>query len=332
MRKISPHKKRSSRLGIQLLFSLVILIMILITMFSAIWITYTINRVSGRIIKIPMMVWMIGFSLIISAIFCFFLYRKIFRPITRLERAMKQVAGGDFSPELKTKSYISEIRNLYDSFNIMTTELRATEILQTDFVSNVSHEIKTPISAIDGYTTLLQDSTLTAAEREKYIEKILFNTRRLSVLVGNILLLSKVDNKTISGQRSLYRLDEQIRQVIVSFEEKWSEKDLELDVDLDSIEYFGDEGLLWHVWSNLIDNAVKFSPTCGLIRIRLEKLPLGNRFTIDDCGPGISPEAQKHIFDKFYQSDSSHKAEGNGLGLALVKRILDLCGGEVETE
>ena len=217
-------------------------------------------------------------------------------------------------------------------FNMMTKELKNTEVLQTDFVSNVSHEFKTPINAIEGYTTLLQGCDNLDETQQEYIEKILFNTNRLSTLVGNILLLSKIENQSIQTSRSKFRLDEQIRQSIVALEPAWEKKNIEFDVEMESIEYLGNESLFHHVWDNLIGNAIKFSPCGGLVVIRLEKDGKNILFVIEDNGPGLSEEAKKHLFDKFYQADSSHKQEGNGLGLALVKRILTIADGDIVAE
>jgi signal transduction histidine kinase len=259
--------------------------------------------------------------------------RLLLKPISVLSKKMSEVSSGNFEVRLDEKSAkITEIEEIYTSFNLMAAELGATETIQSDFVSNVSHEIKTPLSAIEGYATLLQDSGCTEEEKEQYIEKILFNTRRLSELVGNILLLSKIENRSIEPMPTSFRLDEQIRQSIMLYESGWTEKNIELDVDMDEITYSCDKGLLVHVWNNLISNAIKFSPVGGTIRIRLEENNNIIRFIIDDEGHGISPNAQKHIFDKFYQEDSSHKQDGNGLGLALVSRILDTMRGEVTTE
>ena len=164
------------------------------------------------------------------------------------------------------------------------------------------------------------------------MEKILYNTQRLSKLVSNILLLSKVDHQTISAQGSLYRLDEQIRQSIVQLEPAWEKKDIDLDVELEDLAYTGNESLMLHVWDNLIGNAIKFSPPGGLVRISLKREGQQAVFCVDDCGPGIDEASLGHIFDKFYQSDSSHKQEGNGLGLALVKRILAIEHGQITAE
>lgn len=284
-------------------------------------------------VEMPLAVWLVLLSVIIGGAINSFLSKSFFDPITRLGEAMQQVAEGDFDVRLESKLGLKEIRDIYANFNLMAKELGATEILQTDFVSNVSHEFKTPITAVEGYATLLQGSEqLSREEQEVYVEKILLNTRRLSHLVGNILLLSKIDNQAIQNRQTRFRLDEQIRQSIVVLEPQWAGKDIEFDVDLDDIEYVGAESLLHHVWDNLIGNAVKFSPQGGTIRIRMEKKNKQIIFSIEDSGPGISEDAKKHIFDKFYQEDSSHKEEGNGLGLALVKQILHICGGNVTAE
>lgn len=267
----------------------------------------------------------------ITACIIYVLNRRFFNPINRLGEAMQDVADGNFKIKLECQSSIPNVQEIYKNFNRMTEELDKTEVLQEDFVSNVSHEFKTPISAIEGYAMLLQD-TPQSPEQKEYVDRILSNTQRLSELIGNILLLSKVENQSLSTQQSVFALDEQIRQSIMLLESKWLEKEIELDVDLDPLDYCGSEGLMFQIWNNLIGNAIKFNKMGGLVRMRLNKN--GNQicFTIEDEGPGIPPEEQKHIFDRFYQCDNSHRAEGNGLGLALVKRIVALCRGEILVE
>ena len=196
----------------------------------------------------------------------------------------------------------------------------------------MSHELKTPIAAIEGYSMLLQDCENLNDEQQEYVNKILFNTKRLSSLFGNMLLLSKIENQSIETNQTWYRLDEQIRESIVALEPAWVKKDVEFDVDLESIKYLGNENLLRHVWDNLIGNAIKFSPQGGLVRIRLVKKDEKIIFTVEDNGPGISEEEKKHIFDKFYQADSSHKQEGHGLGLPLAKRIVMIKGGDIKVD
>lgn len=324
-------KKRFLNLGMTMSVRFSLLVMAELVVISVIsWVCAEILHIT---VNLPLAVWLVLLSVIIGGAINSFLSRSFFDPITRLGEAMQQVAEGDFSIRLESKHGLKEIRDIYANFNLMAEELGTTEILQTDFVSNVSHEFKTPISAVEGYATLLQGSEqLSSEEQEIYIEKILLNTKRLSHLVGNILLLSKLDNQAIQSRQTQFRLDEQIRQSIVMLEPQWSKKDIEFDVDLEDIEYVGTESLLHHVWDNLIGNAIKFSPQGGNIRIRMAKKNKQIVFSIEDSGPGISETAKKHIFDKFYQEDSSHKEEGNGLGLALVKEILHICGGSVSAE
>ncbi len=272
------------------------------------------------------------FVVIVGGATAWFVNKVLLSPIKRLSEAMDEVANGNFEIYLESGNRIKEIKNIYEKFNIMTKELRSTEILQSDFVSSVSHEIKTPITSIEGYTMLLQSEETSDEDKRMFIEKILFNTRRLSELIGNILLLSKIDNQAIEAKKKKFRLDEQIRQSILLLEPKWLKKNNEFDVDLESVIYEGNENLLQHVWNNLIDNAVKFTPHGGLVTIRLKKEEDKYIFIIEDEGPGIPEEYRQKVFNKFYQADDSHKQEGNGLGLALVKKIVDLYQGEIKIE
>ena len=281
---------------------------------------------------VPLEIELVGVCLLIGILVTSQLSKYFFNPIKKLRVAMDKVADGDFSVRLEEKSSSKEIMEIYTGFNLMAHELSSTEILQTDFVSNVSHEFKTPINAIEGYSTLLQGSENLDDEQKEYIEKILFNTQRLSSLVGSILLLSKLENQQIPTNQTEYRLDEQIRQSVVALESAWVQKDIELDVELDRVSYLGNEQMMRHVWDNLISNAVKFSPQGGTVKLCLSQKARKLTFTIEDQGPGFSEDAQKHIFDKFYQEDSSHKQEGSGLGLALVKRILTIEKGQITAE
>ena len=282
--------------------------------------------------SIPLLIQLNIFSLVIALIATHFLSKMFFDPIKELREGMQKIADGNFDTRLETKSTSDEIQEVFAGFNMMAQELGSTEILQTDFVSNVSHEFKTPINAIEGYTMLLQSTENIDETENEYIEKILFNTRRLSSLVSNILLLSKLENQSIQTHREKYALDEQIREDILALESLWEPKDIEFDVDLDAVRFYGNKNVLHHVWSNLLSNAIKFSPNGGTIKMRLYKENEKIVFLIEDNGPGLSEEAKKHLFDKFYQADTSHKEEGNGLGLALVKNIVSICDGEISAE
>ena len=293
---------------------------------------WLLRRWLGVTVSIPIFVWAILFSVVVGGAITKFISRSFIDPITQLGKAMKEVANGNFQVTAQCRSRLKEVNDIYASFNLMVKELGATETLQTDFISNVSHEFKTPINAIEGYASLLQDHQQSQAEQDVYIEKILFNTHRLSTLTGNILLLSKINNQSIHPQRTVFRLDEQVRQAIVALEQKWTENSIDFDVELDKISYSGYESLLIHVWSNLIDNAIKFDPHGGMIALRLWQEEGFAVFTIDDNGPGVTPEDQERVFHKFYQSDSSRVMDGNGLGLPLVKKIVEFSGGTVTLE
>ena len=293
---------------------------------------WLLRRWLGVTLNIPIFIWAILFSVVVGGVITNYITNSFIDPITRLGKAMKEVSGGNFQVTAQCASKLKEVNDIYASFNLMVKELAATETLQTDFISSVSHEFKTPINAIEGYASLLQDHQQSPEEQEVYIEKILFNTRRLSTLTGNILLLSKINNQTIKPQRTSFRLDEQIRQAIVALEQKWTEKDIDFDVELDKITYNGYENLLIHVWINLIDNAIKFDPQGGMIVLRLRQSEGCVLFTIADNGPGVPPEEQERIFHKFYQSDSSREVSGNGLGLSLVRQIVAFSGGTVIVE
>ena len=273
---------------------------------------------------------------ILIAVSMVVMIRMVFiHPLQRNIEAMKKLANGDFAVRVDPAEHGYTSREMVEfeqSFNKAAEELGGTEILRKDFINNFSHEFKTPISAIEGYASLLQEHQQSPEEQAEYIDKILFNTRRLSALAGNILLLSKLDSQSIHPQRSRFRLDEQVRQCILALERKWTEKDVDFDVDLDSVDFTGYEGLLQHVWTNLIDNAVKFGPRGGLIRMRLIEENGSVLFTIDNEGKSIPDEDKSRIFNKFYQGDSSHESEGNGLGLALVRKIIAIHGGEVWVE
>ena len=326
------RQEQRNRFSLRTRLTALVTLEMLVCVLVAYGLDLLLNKVLPIQYEIPLEVELIGTCLLVGILVTSQLSKFFFNPIKKLRGAMDKVAEGDFSVRLEEKSSSKEIMEIYTGFNLMAHELSSTEILQTDFVSNVSHEFKTPINAIEGYSTLLQDSDNLDDNQREYIDKILFNTQRLSSLVGSILLLSKLENQQIPSHQVEYRLDEQIRQSIVALEPAWEKKDIEFDVELDRVSYLGNEPMMRHVWDNLISNAVKFTPRGGTVKIHLAKKLKRLIFTVEDQGNGLSEEAQKHIFDKFYQADASHKQEGNGLGLALVKRILTIEKGQITAE
>ncbi len=257
---------------------------------------------------------------------------KMLSPIVKINDAAKKVSRGDFSVRLEEKSIAKEIEEIAKSFNIMVKELSNTETLRNDFISNVSHEFKTPLSAIEGYATLLQDERLSKEEQATYISRILENTSRLSKLTQSILSLSKLEHQEIVLQQESFMLDEQIRRVLLSYEPLWEEKELNIDLALEATQVYGSKALLAQVWSNLIDNAIKFSRPKGTLFISCGMFDGKIIVRIRDTGIGMSDEVRKHAFDKFYQGERSHSGQGSGLGLALVQRIVSLSGGSVDLQ
>lgn len=320
------------RFNLQFRLIFIVTLEIIFSIALAIGIDAFCQWVFGSLWIVPLWVDLVIIALFVGIFATDALTRWFIKPIKQIGGAMEKISEGDFSVRLETKSNSKEIKEIFSGFNMMAQELGSTEILQSDFVSNVSHEFKTPINAIEGYSMLLQGGDNLTEEQKEYIEKIIFNTQRLSSLTGSVLLLSKLENKSIVSNKTQFDLDEQIRKSLLMLESQWERKNIEFDIELDDTDFIGNESLLHHIWDNLLSNAIKFSDDSGEIKIRLKNHPDKVIFTISDQGIGIDKNTQKHIFDKFYQGDSSHKQEGNGLGLALVKKIVDIEGGTISVE
>ena len=271
-------------------------------------------------------------STVASAFISYYVGRRVLTPMVKLSKASKEVAKGNFNITVEDSSRLEEVQTTFRNFNAMVQELNSISTLSNDFIANVSHEFKTPLTAIEGYTMLLQDPALSETERGEYLDKILYNTHRLTELIGNILMLTKLENKLLPEQYTTFRLDEQIRQAAVSLEAVWSEKQIGFRADLPEVTFHGCESLLFHVWTNLIGNAVKFSPAGRDIEISLLEQTECVVVSVRDHGIGMTEAVKARIFEKFYQGDTSHKAAGNGLGLAMVKRIVELSEGVIEVD
>lgn len=272
---------------------------------------------------------MIGFLL--SSILTAWVSQRLFRPVEILSQAMNQVAAGNFHIQLAETQKDTQICQMNRNFNKMVRELNSTQLLHSDFIRNVSHEIKTPLAAIEGYAALLEHAEL-PEDLHSYAVKIEESSRQLSVLTGNILRLSRLERQEIISSKEVFSLDEQIRQALLSLEPLWTKKELDIDLDLAPIHYCADPDLLYQVWINLFSNAIKFTPPGGLISATMVMKKNWIFIQIRDTGIGMDAQTQKHIFEKFYQGDSSRHIEGNGLGLALVKQILDLCKGRIQVQ
>lgn len=275
---------------------------------------------------------MIGIVLIICAALGSLLIaiaaRMIVKPIERLTAATKMVSKGNFDVKIQIKNR-DEIGQLADNFNKMTEELKNIEYLRKDFISSVSHEFRTPMTSIQGFGKLLKEGALSKEQADEYADIIISETGRLENLSSNLLKLSYLENRAIHEEYRSFHLDEQIRRVILILENKWSEKNIELDLELDEVSFKGDEELMHQVWTNLITNAIKFSNEGGILKIQLKEENEEIHVKIADNGIGIADEDKNRIFEKFYKGDKSRNNDGNGLGLSIVKKIIELHNGTV---
>ena len=255
------------------------------------------------------------------------------RPVKQIMAALDQVMQGDFTvriPPVKEFAGETGFNEIIGCLNKMTAELQGTETLRTDFIANVSHELKTPLAVMGNYATMLQKPGITEEDRMEYAKAISHSSRRLAALITNILKLNKLENQQIFPQLEEFDLGEQLCENLLQFEEVWEKKNLNIETDIeDDVRVRWDAELLSLVWNNLISNAVKFTPDGGTIGVRLKTEGDLVVVSVWDTGCGIKPEVGWHIFEKFYQGDTSHATQGNGLGLALVKRVVDILGGEI---
>ncbi len=250
------------------------------------------------------------------------------KPIRDLIEAINQLSEGNFHVRVHL-DLTREFVRLSESFNSMAQELENTELLRSDFINNFSHEFKTPIVSLRGFAKLLKNPDLPEQERQEYLDIIIHESNHLSQLATNVLNLSKIENLNILSDMELFDLTEEVRQSVLLLESKWQKKQLELIIDMEEIEYYGSRNLLNQVWINLIDNAIKFSPDHGKIKLKLHRSGTSSVFHILDNGCGMSEETSQHIFDRFYQGDLSHTTEGNGIGLTVVEKIIRLHGGNI---
>lgn len=258
------------------------------------------------------------------------------RPVRRILEATRRITQGDFTARIQPLhgfDGMNEFDAIIGDFNKMAEELSGTETLRTDFIANVSHELKTPLAVIQNYAALLQSPDLPEVCRMEYALAVTGAARRLSALITNILKLNRLENQRIYPQWSAYELNEQLCECLLYFEDAWERKNLQIETELEELVTIqGDEELLALVWNNLFSNAVKFTGPGGTVKVSLSVEGEYAVVTVADTGCGISPEAGKHIFEKFYQGDTSRAAQGNGLGLALVKRVVDIMGGEISVD
>lgn len=325
--QLSPMRRKiSAMLTLQTFF--VVLIVVVIA--SAIALMYRVAITDMHMIGVlSMLVPIVVLVTLVNVLFTRFIYRYL----DKISDAMQKVADGDYTVRLDAEKD-QPFRELYRNFNTMAEELGGVEMLKNDFINGYAHELRTPITSINGFAEMLlnDDGTLSREEKRSYLEIIASESRRLADLAGNSLLMSRLDTQKIIPDKKPFSLDEQLRRCSILLSGQWTGKELDMTMDLDEAVYVGDYDLMQHLWINLLTNAVKYTPKGGSITVTLKNEEKFIAVSVADTGKGIPPEDRERIFDKYYQTDKSHSKRGLGLGLAICKRIVQLCNGTLEVE
>ena len=325
--QLSPMRRKISAMLTLQTFFVVLIVMVIAT---AIALMYRVAITDMHMIGVlSMLVPIVVLITLVNFLFTRFIYRYL----DKISDAMQKVADGDYTVRLDAEKD-QPFRELYRNFNTMAEELGGVEMLKNDFINGYAHELRTPITSINGFAEMLlnDDGTLSREEKRSYLEIIASESRRLADLAGNSLLMSRLDTQKIIPDKKPFSLDEQLRRCSILLSGQWTEKELDMTMDLDEAVYVGDYDLMQHLWINLLTNAVKYTPKGGSITVTLKNEEKFIAVSVADTGKGISPEDRERIFDKYYQTDKSHSKRGLGLGLAICKRIVQLCNGTLEVE
>lgn len=333
---------RKHRLALSLSVTIYIFVILLISVlisFLGVTILISLNKIpvgaNGQPEPKSVLLFMSFISLIVGIIVTGLTSQVMLKYVNCFINQMNRLASGDFKARLSYGKPLSNhptFAEITNSFNLMAEELEHTEVLRSDFINNFSHEFKTPIVSIAGFAKLLKYEELTDGQRIEYLDVIEEEAMRLSAMATNVLNMSKVENQMILTDVSTFNLSEQIRSCVLLLEKPWTKKNIEFSLEFDEYEICANEELLKQIWINLLDNAIKFSPDYGFIAIKI--IDNGETYTISvaNAGNEIPKEKQKKIFEKFYQADESHSSEGNGIGLAIVKKVVDLHCGDILVE
>lgn len=325
--QLSPMRRKISAMLTLQMFFVVLIVMVIA---SAIALMYRVAITDMHMIGVlSMLVPIVVLVTLVNFLFTRFIYRYL----DKISDAMQKVADGDYTVRLDAEKD-QPFRELYRNFNTMAEELGGVEMLKNDFINGYAHELRTPITSINGFAEMLlnDDGTLSREEKRSYLEIIASESRRLADLAGNSLLMSRLDTQKIIPDKKPFSLDEQLRRCSILLSGQWTEKDLDMTMDLDEAVYVGDYDLMQHLWINLLTNAVKYTPRGGSITVTLKNEEKFIAVSVADTGKGIPPEDRERIFDKYYQTDKSHSKRGLGLGLAICKRIVQLCNGSLTVE
>ena len=339
--KNGKTKKRPNRISLTLLLSVVVFFALLIAILLALGLVmlliqlHVFKGVSEEIRMSNVLMVMVLISLVMGAALVLIMSKIPVNPINIFVNGLNNLAAGNFKTRISYKGLLANqpaVLEITESFNKLAKELENTEMLRSDFINNFSHEFKTPIVSIAGFAKLLQRGNLTEEQKMQYLNAIEEESMRLSYMATNILNMTKVENQEILTDVTNFNLSEQIRFAVLLMEDQWSKKNLELQLDFDEHMIDANEELLKQVWINLVGNAVKFAPRCATVAVDICATAESYIVEVSNTGSEIPPEKQKRIFNKFYQADESHAQEGSGIGLAIVKKIVDLHSGWVSVK
>lgn len=335
-------KEKTHRIELTLIVAAIVFVVLLITIILTAVIAYILikyGKISGindlSLSTNEFIIILCSISLILGAVFATIISEVALQPINLVISRMNRLASGDFKARLQLPQRFSKftaIKEVSDSFNQMADELENTEILREDFINNFSHEFKTPIVSILGFAKLLKHGNITEEQKLEYIDIVEKESLRLSHMATNVLNMTKYENQIILTDVEEFNLSEQIRNCILALEGKWNRKKIDLNLNFEEYMITANQDMFWHMWMNLIDNAIKFSKENGEIIIDIKE-ELGDYIvSIANEGEKMTKEQEKKIFNKFYQADESHATEGNGVGLALVKKVVELHNGEISVK
>lgn len=343
---MTKKKKRKYKISLRLKLALASILILCASCFIAYFIvflgfSYFYEGTTTSTVALLMCLATCAITMIIGGVALWHSASYVTNPITKISEGMQKVADGDFSVQLtlsdihrkkqRDKNY-DEISVMADNFNKMTRELSGMDYMRKDFMSNVAHEIKTPVAAITGFSEMLLDGGLSKEEQEEYLTYIYQEAQRLSRINENMLQMSRLDHQNIVDLTQEVQVDEQIRRCIILLGEKWPDREIQYELDLEKCSIVSNYDLLFQLWTNLIDNAIKYSKNECTIWITAKIMDNFLVFTIKDEGIGISEDKLSKIYDRFYQCDESHKKQGSGLGLSIVKRIIELLNGSITCE
>ncbi len=340
--KFKPKTDRRFRLSVTIYFSLAIFLIQAISIAIAASLAYVFSLVGWIDFGLPTMpdltellIFMCISSVVIGFSVAFLTVKYPLKPFTTLINQINRLAAGDYKARVKISNKMDShpaIKDVVDSFNKMAEELESVEMLRNDFINNFSHEFKTPIVSIAGFAKLIKRGNLTEEQKMEYIDIIEEESQRLAEMANNVLNLTRIENQLILTDVAKFNLSEQIRCSVLLLENKWSNKEINLTLDLGEVQISANEELLKQIWINLVDNAIKFAPAGETVGIKIIEHEHLVSVSVANTGSQIDADEQRKIFGKFYQSDTSHSCEGNGVGLAIVKKIVELHGGEISVE